>query len=144
MSTAGSADMNCMFEWKDSFSVRIDSVDAQHRVLFGIAKELHAAMAAGQGRAVIGNILERLIQYTVMHFSHEERLLKLHSYPGFEQHHGEHEALKQRIVEFQAEFAAGRATVTVQLLAYLKKWLESHILGSDQRYAPYLKSRAVA
>jgi hemerythrin len=133
-----------MFEWNNSYSVQIGSIDAQHRVLFGIAKELQTAMSAGQGRAVIGRILDRLLQYTAVHFSHEERLMKMHAYPAFEQHKTEHEALQQKVAEFQAEFAAGRATVTVQVLTFLKKWLESHIQGSDQQYAPYLKSRAVA
>ena len=38
-------------------------------------------MSTGQGKAVSGRILDRLVQYTASHFSHEERLMRLYDYP---------------------------------------------------------------
>jgi len=34
--------------------------------------------------------------------------------------------------------------LSVQLLHFLKDWLEKHILGSDKKYASALKEKAVA
>ena len=34
--------------------------------------------------------------------------------------------------------------MTVQLLHFLKGWLQNHIVGSDLKYAPFLKDKAVA
>ncbi len=133
-----------MFEWSEEFSTGIGSVDAQHRTLFGIAHELHTAMAAGQAKGSLAKILERLVQYTTMHFAHEERLMRLHQYPQLEQHQAEHAALTQQVVKFRADFLGGRAVITVQLLTFLKGWLEKHIKGSDFRYAPHLKAKLVA
>jgi hemerythrin len=133
-----------MFEWNDRYSVGIGSIDAQHQALFRLAGELHTAMITGQGKTASGKILARLIQYTMSHFAHEERLLRLNDYPDLAAHKEQHDALTRRVREFQANFERGQAAITVQLLHFLKDWLAHHIEGADQQYAPYLKGKAVA
>ena len=133
-----------MFEWRNEFSVQIGSVDAQHKMLFGLAGELYAAMMAGQSKVVLGRLLDRLVQYTQVHFAHEERLLKLHGYADLAAHQAEHRALTAKVLKFQADFHQGQVNMSVQLLQFLKTWLESHIRGSDQKYSPFLISKKVA
>jgi hemerythrin len=133
-----------MFDWNGSYSVGVGSVDAQHQNLFGMCRELHNAMTAGQGKAALAKILDRLVQYTTVHFAHEERLMRLYDYPDLAAHKAQHEALTKQVLKFQEDFAAGRATMTVQLLQFLRGWLQNHIQGSDLKLAPYLKERAVA
>jgi len=133
-----------MFEWSNNYSVAIGSVDAQHQNLFAIARELHGAMAAGEGKAALGRVLDRLVRYTAAHFAHEERLMRLHDYPDLAAHKAEHDALTRRVVQFQQDFHSGRVAMSVELLHFLKAWLEKHIQGTDMKYAPHLKERAVA
>jgi hemerythrin len=133
-----------MFEWRNEFSVQIGSVDAQHKMLFGIANELYTAMIAGQSKMAMARILDRLVQYTKVHFAHEERLMRLHDYPDLAPHKAEHDALTAKVVKFQNDFQQGQVNMSVQLLQFLKNWLEGHIRGSDQKYSPFLKSKAVA
>ncbi len=133
-----------MFDWSASYSVGVGSVDAQHQNLFAMGRELHTAMMSGQGKAALSRILGRLVQYTTVHFAHEERLMRLYDYPEFAAHRAEHEALTKQVLKFQEDFNAGRATITVQLLQFLRGWLQGHIQGSDLKLAPYLKERAVA
>ena len=143
-SRAENADRLHMFEWKSEYAVNIGSIDAQHKNLFAIGHELFEAMSAGQGKAALGRILDRLVQYTAAHFSHEERLMQLHKYPDLAKHKAEHDALVKQVEAFQAEFHSGRASMAVQVLQFLKDWLEKHIKGSDLAYAPYLKAKKVA
>jgi hemerythrin-like metal-binding protein len=131
-----------MFEWSATYSVGVGSVDAQHQNLFALARELHAAMVAGQGKSALGRILDRLVSYTVVHFAHEERLMRLYDYPDMPAHKAEHDALTKQVVKFQEDFNAGRAAITVQLLQFLKDWLQKHIKGSDLKFAPHIKDRA--
>jgi hemerythrin len=139
-----SADGENMFEWSDTYSVGIVSIDGQHQNLFAIARELHAAMTAGEGKASLARILDRLVQYTVVHFANEERLMRLHDYPDAAAHKAQHDALTKQVVKFQEDFNSGRVALTVQLLQFLKDWLQTHIHGSDLKYAPYMQQRAVA
>lgn len=133
-----------MFEWNARYGVGLVSVDAQHQNLFAMCRELHEAMAAGQGKAALAKILDRLVQYTVVHFAHEERLMRLYDYPDMAAHKAQHEALTKQVLKFQQDFDLGRAAITVQLLQFLREWLQNHIQASDQKLAPYLKERAVA
>ena len=136
--------MQVMFEWKDEYSVSIASIDAQHKKLFAIADELHEAMRTGQTKPVLSKILDRLVQYTATHFAHEEGLMKLHAYPDFAAHKAAHEALKKQVLDFQREFEAGETFISVELMTFLKNWLEKHIQGTDMRYSPFLIQRNVA
>jgi len=133
-----------MFEWNSSYAIGIASIDVQHRTLFELSAKLHQAMSAGQGKAVVGPILERLLEYTKAHFAHEERLLRLHDYPDFQAHKTQHDALTKQVVDFNAKFRSGHAAITVQLLQFLKNWLVDHIKGCDMKYAPHLAGKLVA
>jgi hemerythrin len=129
-----------MFEWKNEYAVNIGSIDAQHQMLFAIGRELHQAMSAGKGRGVLSSILDRLVQYTMQHFTHEE----IAQISEFRRHKAEHDSLATQVLAFQTEFNSGRATMAVQVLQFLKDWLEKHIKGSDTAYAPCLKAQKVA
>ena len=132
-----------MFEWTPQYAVNISSIDGQHQNLFRMVADLHAAMGAGQGKAVLGKLLDRLVQYTEVHFAHEERLMSLHGYPELEAHAAQHRALTAKVLAFRADFESGKAFITVQVLQFLNDWLRHHIAGSDQKYTPFLKSKAV-
>jgi len=136
--------MHVMFEWKNEYSVSIASIDAEHRKLFAIAEELHEAMRTGQAKPVLSKILDRLVQYTATHFAHEEALMKAHAYPDFAAHQLVHEAMKRQVLAFQREFQAGEKLISLELMTFLKNWLEKHIKGTDMRYAPFLLQRNVA
>jgi hemerythrin len=133
-----------MFEWKAEYSVGIASIDAQHQKLFAIARALYEAMSAGRGKSALALILDRLVQYTAMHFAHEERLMRVYDYPNFLKHKAQHDALTKQVLAFQKDFESGKVSMTVQLLQFLKEWLENHIRVSDFEYAPCLKQKNVA
>src|SRR5260370_35739339 len=120
-----------MLEWKTEYAVGIASIDSQQQKLFAIARELYEAMSAGRGKASLALILDRLVQYTSVHFAHEERLMRVYDYPDFLKHKAQHDALTKQVLAFQKEFEAGVASMTVQLLQFLQDWLEDHIHGSQ-------------
>jgi len=133
-----------MFEWNPEYSVGIASIDSQHQALFRMAAELYTAMSSGQGKTALARILERLVQYTAAHFAHEERLMRLCDYPGFAEHQKQHEALTSQVMQFQADFLSGRTAMSVQVMQFLRNWLDSHIRGRDRLYVPAMAARAVA
>ena len=133
-----------MFEWRQEFCVGIGSIDGQHQNLFRIARELSDAMMAGQGRQTLARTLDRLVQYTSVHFAHEERLMQDHKYPAFAAHKAEHDALTNKALELQKNFEQGRVAMSVEVLQFLKSWLEHHIQQIDRAYAPFLRSKQVA
>jgi hemerythrin len=133
-----------MFDWKQQYSVGIDSIDRQHQNLFAIGRELSSAMSSGQGKAAIGRILDRLIQYTKTHFEHEEGLMRQNGFPDYIKHKKSHDDLTARVVKFRYEYQAGEVGISIDVLEFIRNWLEKHIQHEDLAYAPYLKAKAVA
>lgn len=131
-----------LFEWRSEYSLGHSGIDAQHQRLFELASDLHTAMAQGKGKGTLSETLEKLVTYTKTHFANEEDLMLTHRYPDYAAHKAAHDALTTRVLEFQKEFEAGRAGMTIELLQFLKDWLRTHIGETDHKVAMYLKTKA--
>ncbi len=132
-----------LIKWNDSFSVNVVKIDQEHKKLFKIINELTDAMKAGHGKDVLGNILNELISYTASHFKLEENYFQQVKYPYAVEHKKEHVAFVRKVTEFKREFDSGRATVSVNVLQFLGKWLQSHIKGTDQKYSSFLNEKGI-
>lgn len=135
--------MSAMFEWKDIYSVKVAAMDNQHKKLFELVNELHNAMSQGHGKDKAGEVLKRLIDYTVTHFSSEEKLMESHRFPGLVAHRAEHKALTDKVLAFKKEFDAGTSNVTPQLMTFLQQWLRNHIQSVDKQYGEFLSAHGV-
>lgn len=131
-----------LFKWKDEYLVGQPEIDNQHKRLFQLADELHTAMTAGKGKDVMLKTLGDLIDYTKRHFAAEEALMLRSKYPGYPEHKAFHDKLTAQVVQFQTEFAAGKSIVSIQLLQFLKDWLQHHIAETDRKIAVYLSHQA--
>ena len=73
-----------MFQWSTDYAVGIRQVDEEHQQLFVLAERLHRAMLEGNGKAILVDLLARLVDYTCYHFAHEEQLMERIGYPGYD------------------------------------------------------------
>ena len=100
-------------------------------------------MCRGHGKDVTGPILDSLIRYTVEHFTAEERLMQQHGYTDLVAHKLEHKHLTEKVVDFKRGFDDGGHIVTIEVVEFLRAWLQNHIRGSDAHFVPFLHSRGV-
>lgn len=126
------------FEWGDDLVVGNKLLDDDHRDLIGLVNELHTATSRGEGREVVGSILERLIDYTSSHFEREEAHMEKVGYPKLAQHRLQHEAMLKQARALQARFEEGNITVAAQVSALLRDWLSLHIRREDKAMARLL------
>jgi hemerythrin-like metal-binding protein len=134
-----------LMTWTDRLSVGVKVLDEDHKRLIAMVNELYDAMQAGQGREALGRILDGLVRYTKEHFVREEKFFAQSGYPATAPHKQEHDALTQQVIEVQRKYAAGSAaTLTLEVLQFLKKWLINHIQGSDQKYRAHLNARGIS
>jgi len=129
--------------WDNKYSVGIALFDQQHQKLVDMVNKLHDAMKAGQGKAVLGDILKGLLTYTQTHFQAEEKAMSQHAYPDFNAHKKQHQDLVAQAVAIQKKFESGQAALTVEVLQFLNDWLVKHIMGSDKAYGPFLNGKGV-
>src|SRR5208282_2513037 len=133
-----------LMTWTEKLSVGVVVLDEDHKKLVGMLNGLYDAMQAGQGRDSLGRILNELVQYTKFHFAREEKLFSQTGYAAAVPHKQEHDALTHQVLDVQQKYAAGAsATLSLDVMQFLKNWLVSHIQGSDQKYRPHLNAKGI-
>lgn len=132
-----------LIQWSNDLSVHIKEIDAQHKKLIQLINTLHDFMAMGKAKDVMGQTLAELVDYTVYHFSTEERLFQQHGYPGYAEHKAQHDELTRQAKELKAKFDKGDALITLDVMNFLVDWLNKHIIGSDKLYTSFLNKKGV-
>ncbi len=133
-----------LMTWTEKLSVGVGVLDEDHKRLVSLINELYDAMLAGQGKESLGRILDSLVQYTKFHFDREEKLFAETGYPAAAPHKAEHEALTRQVLDVQSKYAGGvTATLSFDVLQFLKTWLLRHIQGTDQKYRAHLNGKGI-
>ncbi|MBT3984046.1 MAG: hemerythrin family protein [Bacteriovoracaceae bacterium] len=132
-----------IIEWSNDLSVKVNSIDTQHKKLIEYINQLHDGMMEGKGNDVLSTILEGLVDYTAKHFKYEEMLFLTHGYDDAEAHKAEHAALVAKVVAFKEDFAQGKATLSSDIMEFLRDWLTDHIQGTDMKYSAFLTEKGV-
>lgn len=130
-------------EWSSDFNTGISEIDGQHRMLVGLINKLHESMAQGVSQEALSGILGELTAYTRRHFLTEERMMERAGYGGLDAHKEIHRKMTARVEQFMAELHAGRVSVSMSLMTFLKEWLRHHILKTDMQYVPALRSAKI-
>ena len=133
-----------MFVWNEKYIINVKEIDDQHKKLFEICDSLYNAMKAGKAKDIMGGILKNLIDYTANHFATEERLMTKYSYPDYLKHKTKHEKLVKQVIDFQKDFDNGKASISVEIMNFLKDWLFKHILGTDKKTGEFLNTKGIA
>ncbi len=133
-----------LMEWNEKLSVGIPTIDAEHKKLVAMLNDLYDAMQAKQSQAILGRVLDGLISYTASHFKHEETLFARTGYPAAAEHKKEHDDLTKQVLDVKKKYQeGGAATLSMEVLNFLRKWLLNHIQGSDKKYGPHLIAKGI-
>lgn len=124
------------YAWNDAYSVGIQEVDEQHKVLLQLLDALHRAIRAGQGAESL-KVLNQLVEYTRHHFTMEESLMRVTNYPDFGSHKELHQNLMAQIHKVQDELAGGQLDLDGEMLQFVKIWLIQHINETDRRFGQF-------
>jgi hemerythrin len=124
--------------WSKILSVGVDEIDEDHRKLLNIFNILNHAVIDGEPPEYLAAILKELINCTVWHFSHEERLMLKHYFDGAEAHKAAHQELIKAARELQQTILQSDQPIAEEHLAFLERWLTEHILTADLRLGAYL------
>lgn len=136
--------MAAFMEWNDKISVGIEELDEQHKQLLDLINRLYDAMISGEQKLQVArDVLNELMQYTIVHFAVEESLFRIFNYPDYEAHCAHHQELRAQVVDINRKVQSGEKMITPELLGFLRKWLSNHIMGEDKVYAPFLLERGL-
>jgi len=128
-------------EWSKKYNTGIEKIDEQHKKLVALINKLYEmVIVKGDAGSVQDAILD-LKMYTIFHFTSEEKLFKKYNYTDddHEDHLKTHQDFIDEIGNYIADNDSSQIELGYRLTEYLKKWLFSHILVSDMKFASFLK-----
>jgi hemerythrin len=132
-------------EWRPEYELGVEAIDAQHRQLFALVRDLLAAIAAGKGDAV-GPSMTFLRRYVLEHFADEQALMAASGYPAADAHAAEHARFAMDLLDLQARHGREPRSpwLAAKLGVGLSIWLRDHVLGSDAALGRHLRAQAQA
>ncbi|MFW5498205.1 MULTISPECIES: bacteriohemerythrin [unclassified Maridesulfovibrio] len=125
-------------EWSDDLSVDVRIIDEHHMKLLDLINELYGAMRQRKADTVIGEVAERLLEYTIYHFGYEEKIFDKHGYPEKEPHKKLHKIFIDKIADFKDDVERGKVTASTDIIRFLKDWLIKHIMVVDAKYTDFM------
>jgi hemerythrin len=128
---------NLYIVWSKQNETGIPIIDEQHRAIVSTINSLFYFIQDGHAMDVLRPTLTLLAQYTKIHFSTEEALLRKAGYEDFDNHVELHHALVKRTVEVTQESINEKNPSL--LLGFLKDWWIHHINEEDREYVVTLK-----
>ena len=131
-----------MIVWNDSLSVNVKDIDSQHRKLVDMINYLNDAMISGVENNVVLDLIEKLKNYTVYHFSEEETYMDS-TYPFLSVHKYAHNEFINKVVQIENDFKNGTADIPMDILNYLCSWLVTHINDTDKKLGMFINQSRV-
>ena len=131
-------------EWNKDYSVGVAIFDDEHKKLIAIINQLHEAFAAGVDKLALQRISDGLVEYTLMHFRHEEMYFDDWAYPAASEHIAVHAKLRQQVFEYRKQIMEKESWDLAQDMAlFLRDWLLNHIMVDDRKYGAFLYDKGL-
>jgi hemerythrin len=132
-----------LLTWNHASTVGVRAMDDQHSILIDTMNELRVVVERGRCREEVSAELDRLIEFTRMHFWSEEQLMEQSGFPGLAAHRAEHHSILARMLQSAHRVQYGAGVQLHPLLYSLRDLYLEHMAGLDQEYGPYLNERGV-
>ena len=79
-------------------------------------------------------------KYALLHFTHEESILKRKEYPRLKSHIAKHQEFVNKINDIESRLAKGQIVSSLEIAKFLKNWLIEHVKVEDKSFANYFKN----
>ena len=93
--------MDDFVSWDASYDLGIEYVDKQHRRLVELINELYHACLGEKGELEekFKHVMKELVEYVMIHFKDEEKIMEEINYPNIKEHKQHHENFVKKILE---------------------------------------------
>jgi hemerythrin len=129
--------------WDETLSVKINSIDLQHKKLIDLINSFYENLDKNSNKEKILTLIRALKDYTLFHFSSEEKYMKLAGYPDFEKHRIEHQKFVATVQDFEDRYEHGKLLLSIEITGFIKEWITKHIKGVDRKYSDLLVQKGI-
>lgn len=121
-------------QWDNTYSIGIDEIDNQHKLLIDYITLLQDAIACGGRWSDVHFPLIQLREFAEMHFRIEESLMSMSDYPDTANHLEAHREILRRLAGLERS-SLEKMNVAADEALFLREWLFGHIMKADRDYA---------
>jgi len=105
---------------------------------------LHRALVETHGRQAQRKAIDGMVEYAATHFKLEERYMRKFRYDKMAAHIREHEAFTAKALDLKERSRNAKFILTLEILDFLKTWLQRHIMGVDRQYMECFSKNGLA
>lgn len=126
-----------MYEMKDEYKTNIDIIDKQHKHLFEITDRTYELLTNDllvDKYDRILELLDELKEYTLFHFSTEEKYMEEINYKNLEAQKEAHAQFIKKLDDYNLNTIDDNQDESIRdLLEFLNSWLVNHIINMDKQ-----------
>ena len=130
-------------QWDDSYLLNIPEIDAQHKRLLAIANELYDAATGSPEdyKLKMSKVLKALTDYTVYHFTEEEKFMAKYGYPATSTHKVAHDAFVREVEIQIRRLDGGTQDDALKLYSFIVNWVLMHIARADRIWGKFVSQK---
>jgi hemerythrin-like metal-binding protein len=129
-----------LLEWRPQYSVGVEEVDHEHRLMIGLINSLHERLGQERSGERVEEFFAEIHADIAAHFALEEKVMRDRHYDALAAHKADHERLLDELREMMDEMAAGAVLIDERLGARLSAWFGGHFQTHDARLHKYLQA----
>lgn len=115
-----------------------NTVSGEHEVQLRLLQAVEQLLQDASRKDELAEALDRLVDFTSVHFLSEQLLMRLYAYPQQGAHEARHAELMERTGELRDRLLSGDALATPSLAATLRQSVVEHIAREDAAFSAYL------
>lgn len=129
--------------WTHACMVGVKAMDDQHGILVDTLNELRQQVSRGSASDQLSRQMERLVEFTRLHFGCEESLLERYGFPGLQEHRAAHQRLLSQIGRAVEHGECGETNDFQRQFRSLSAAYIEHIEALDRKYGEWLNERGI-
>lgn len=112
-------------------------IDGEHQVQTAMLRALGDALRSSRDATQVRALLEQLIAYSDVHFMSEQLLMRMCSYPDYDDHVLDHDRTMETLRGMASRHAASDGALAPGEMDELTQFLLRHIATRDRRFTAY-------
>lgn len=136
-----------VLKWDKSYSVNVEIIDTEHKKIIEMANEYYtvymATKSKGVKKAALGELLDRLVEYSMFHLAHEEEYFDKFEYEKALEHKEKHKDFRKTVFGMRERFDNSEEVYSMEVTTFIKEWLLKHIVAEDRKYTECFRANGL-